>query len=547
MKNLVFFLFVSLSGMLHAQWHDKHQVLFKRANDPGLGGPTATGGHGPMMTIEIDSHGYSALLLHPGFPSSKTSGMFTHSSSQGTPLFISDAHRVTDWSGTTIQNGDFMNNAGNCPLPVTNDYLADGFVFLPSSMTDSVVKTVFHNHRDLCTHGALPGNSSQGFYVSQIHINNDLPAASFFEPWSSLGIIDSFIYKPPRFIRHGNGRDWWMVLSRRHDLAFKLISTEGDQPLVHNYILPIGSNFLGYAVSSKGNYVAIIYTKVPNDLSTLTLEILTLDRCTGQVQHKKVLPQIPYSDTGDLNNAFGFSPNERFVYYGRDTLWQADMWSELDTIPRVPVYIYDSLNFMEIAHPVSRRWTGIFNYFHYTRAGKIIGNFGSGYYQHTIHYPNEPGLACLVEPKTSFLLDSVASIVPIGDLVGQIETNFWSSFRYSWLNFSVYDLADSPCDTLGIDDPNREITNTHSISGGGTLSVTPNPASVFIEAFWQAPDAVATWSLYDLTGRLVWRRSANGFNNNLVLDVREFPPGTYLLSVQDAAGRVSTERVVVQY
>jgi hypothetical protein len=295
-------------------------------------------------------------------------------------------------------------------------------------------------------------------------------------------------------------------------------------------------------VSPFGNYIGINYSVAvpPNATGKSPYEVLKFDRCTGVVTSFKVAPL----DKQEYEGFTGFSPNERFFYYGGDTLWQCDLWTDQDTMPSEIVYINDTLNFMEFTGN-SRKTVGLFKFFYNTRAGKVIGNFAGGFPNHTIHYPNEPGMACMIEPKTAYFRDTLLAFQPNQPTN---PLNFSNRWLYQKVYYRVYDLADSPCDTLGIDDPYPSPpNNTYTpLPENGVLSIAPNPTSTVIQAYWQAPVAVSFWAIHDLTGRLIWSHRANGYNNGLLLDATPFAAGTYLLTVRDALGRTSTERLVVE-
>ena len=94
-------------------------------------------------------------------------------------------------------------------------------------------------------------------------------------------------------------------------------------------------------------------------------------------------------------------------------------------------------------------------------------------------------------------------------------------------NFDLYDLPNSICDTLGIDDP----SNTKELYGRNIeLVIYPSPAKDKISVS-VGKELIYNWQVFDLTGRLVLDGKGNSNGDLLTIPLEHCSAGTYTLSV----------------
>jgi len=155
----------------------------------------------------------------------------------------------------------------------------------------------------------------------------------------------------PVIIKHGNGRDWWLIIGDMLSQGYftYLIDPDGIHLVHQQRIAPASLTNYGYAIASpNGEYY------ISNDDST-GLWIFNFDRCTGLLSHPRVLPyQPPVFWTSTL----AFSEDGRFMYPGTYLfVYQLDMqtidsaYMAFDTIgryeggasPSPPYYTHFSL------------------------------------------------------------------------------------------------------------------------------------------------------------------------------------------------------------
>ena len=251
----------------------------------------------------------------------------------------------------------------------------------------------------------------------------------------------------PVAIKHGNGRDWWLIsgdmLSQTY-FTF-LVDPKGVHLLQQQNIAPPSLTDYGHCIASPdGNFF------VSNDDST-GLWIFDFDRCSGLLSHPRVLPyQPPVFWTA--SNAF--SPDGRFFYAGTHlVIYQLDMQTidsayitfdtigryEYGTSPNPPFYTHFYLP--ELA-PDSKIYYNTFNY------------------STAFHVINQPQLPLLASDMAQRGL-----ILPRHNA----ETNCY------FPNYRLGKWTDAPCDTLGFVSPpgsnfkdlpwsgNRRITSSEEV------------------------------------------------------------------------------------
>jgi PKD repeat protein len=230
-------------------------------------------------------------------------------------------------------------------------------------------------------------------------------------------------------IKHGNGRDWWLVhgtiFSKTMDLY--LIDKKGIK--FHSSFDDITRSTLRYSYlqgyfSPRGDHYV---TAEGFDLTdTLTLTIYTFDRCIGKFNK---IDSKKYSKRGILFGALSFSPDGKYLYTTNgDKLYQYDMDANniIDSEQIAAVYDGTIDTYYDNELIFSSMVTGPDGRIYCIPAGNTRSI-------HTIEYPEELGSDALV------LQNSIA--LPI--------QNFNSLPNFP--NFRIGSWDGSTCDTLGID------------------------------------------------------------------------------------------------
>jgi hypothetical protein len=225
--------------------------------------------------------------------------------------------------------------------------------------------------------------------------------------------------------RHGNGRDWWVMIPKSntsiyytflltpdslYNLGAQSVGAPINRGLGQAVFSPDGSRYLRYDLYAPG---------VGNKLN-----FYDFDRCTGLLSNQVEL--VNYDSVGAAGLAI--SANSRFAYFitsgyvRQYDLWAPDLAASLDTVG-----VYDGY--------VSP-W-GHHTWFYLAQLApdnKIyINTPSSSNFLHIIHEPDRKGQACLLEQHGFEMPSRNAFTMP--------------NFPY----FRLGPLDGSPCDTLGID------------------------------------------------------------------------------------------------
>ncbi len=156
--------------------------------------------------------------------------------------------------------------------------------------------------------------------------------------------------------------------------------------------------------------------------------------------------------------------------------------------------------------------------------GKIYMNSTNGCKSlHVIHKPDLPGMAC------QFVQASLR--------LPEFNNWNWPDFQ----NFNLYDLADSPCDSLGIDDPNPPT----KLPDTDRITIYPNPANEGVNIF--IPDCQhSSLKIYNISGVLVKEMPHLEGNTLIEIPTGDWVAGLYFFKLRTSMdGKTTLHKVVV--
>lgn len=315
-------------------------------------------------------------------------------------------------------------------------------------------------------------------------------------------------------VRHGNGRDWWIMAPQFHsDKYYKfLLTPEGlSEPLVQTF----GKKWNNFTGTSQACFSpdGSKYIRMARHSGC---QIADFDRCTGELSNAVNITF--YTDTITAAGC-AVSPNNRFLYLaGSKKMFQFDLLAPDIAASRIVIGIWDGYG-----EPLgSTFFQGML-----APDGKIYFTASNGInILHIIHNPNEGGLACNLEQHGLELPTRHSFSVP--------------NFPY----FRLYESAGSPCDTLGI----ASSTTTAPERAPGPLRILPNPAAAGGDIRVEAGDLFGSGAflqLYDLQGRLLRRMALPEQVSVAYVSASGLSPGVYVVTVS-APGRLQRGRLVVE-
>jgi hypothetical protein len=304
-------------------------------------------------------------------------------------------------------------------------------------------------------------------------------------------------------VRHGNGRDWWLVIPRGNEWLgssngyyFILWTPDGfEEPIYQE----IGNEWSSHdhsgqvAYSPNGEWYARI-----NPFNEL--DLFRFDRCAGALYDPL---HISFPEDTVACAGVAFSPNSRFLYASYQLkVYQFDLWAPDISASRQVVAEYDGF---QSPPPFST------TFFQAMLApdGKIYLTAPNGVnILHVIHQPDKYGQACEVEQHGLTLPATHSFNVP---------------------NFPHYRLLDkpgSPCDTLGIDGGPMVGTEAPVRANSQELVLYPNPVGDADAVSLQGPEGTGQVEVYDLRGI---RFYSAAHTSGEALPVGDLPRGVYVV------------------
>jgi hypothetical protein len=317
-------------------------------------------------------------------------------------------------------------------------------------------------------------------------------------------------------VRHGNGRDWWIVMPEFGNKIWHafILSPEGIAPQTPSNValgVPGCEKHMETNISPDGSKIA--------NWGDCKVTVLDFDRCSGVFDNLLELSAPTHWIPG---GGVAFSPSGRYLYAtSQNVLFRADLESsspQLDTMR----YSYDPYNLSPYYVPG--------NTFHYLvngANGAIYGNIPSrAKHLHTLKRPDG-----LTIDSIDFRAKAIKLPVP-----GVRTLPHFPHFR-------LYDLPDSPCDTLGIDGPTVSAPEP-APEAAALLHLQPNPAADEVLVALSEPLA-GRWQLVAPTGLVVLRGDWAATQATQRVDVSRLAAGVYFFQFMAESGRVATTQKVV--
>lgn len=264
-------------------------------------------------------------------------------------------------------------------------------------------------------------------------------------------------------IKHGNGRDWWIVIPQEYVNVYNFYLLTPDTilgPFTQNWEDGTASEY----VKTGWN---IVFSPDGKKFGRVTLStgfnrifLYDFDRCTGTLSNPQV---IKVNDPDVYASWAGISPNSRFLYFqiAQNKLFQYDLQA-----PDI-----EASGLLIAEHDGFTPPTGFSTAFHAMALApnnKIYMCCTSGiYYYHTIHNPDRLGLACDFRQHDLELPTVNNSQMP------------------NFPNFRLGSIDGSPCDTLGLDNLPVAHFRWETEDSISLLKVEFTDLSYYEPAIWQ--------------------------------------------------------------
>ena len=450
-------------------------------------------------TTGIDSF-YHTLVQSRGSCSSISDSMgnlLFYSASPDLPTYLSgtslpigavyNRQNLVMQNGLNVMTSGWYNEMVIIPDPSGNNQ----FYLFGAGVTITTNPGLRYSKIDLNQNGGLGAVTLKNVVVDPLPINDGLKA-----------------------IRHGNGRDWWLLYKHSDFLSDTLFTL---------LITPIGvvsyppqkmgalveSSIYRFSVSPDGNLVAATSTYG-------RLELFDFDRCTGGFSNHRIIRQVPPQSTDDKDNFWTseFSASGRYLYVSTYNvnayLFQFDLLAPNIFASRV---MLDSIDVPYT--PASALKRGPDNRIYRAIAWSIGYPYPDSSYNaynthlSVINSPDSAGLACDYQPFSVYLPNCRTYL--------GLPNN---------PDYTLGAIIGSPCDTLtvGIDENNLDEQDN--------LVIAPNPFTARFKVSLKKgsfPSQIS-YQVYNLQGQKVASgKLANQFDNYIELE--NVNAGMYLLEM----------------
>ncbi|MCC7464715.1 MAG: T9SS type A sorting domain-containing protein [Saprospiraceae bacterium] len=299
-------------------------------------------------------------------------------------------------------------------------------------------------------------------------------------------------------IRHGNGRDWWVIVPEFGNKTWYtfLLSPKGFEampPQDVSLMLPGCEHHEATVASLDGSRIA--------NWGDCKVSVLRFDRCAGALSDLQELDAPAHWFPG---GGLSFSASGRYLYAtSHNVLHRADLDAVLPKL--------DTMRF-SFAPSGQSPYDVPGNTFHYmvnAPDGYIYGNIPSrARFLHVLESPDEENKADI-------------DFVPQGL---SLPVTCVRTLPY-FPNFRLLDVPESLCDTLGINMPTEVSDPEQKLDW--KVSLAPNPAGETLHL--QTESAIETLQVFDATGREMRSFSVTPSIKGATVHIRQLPGGLYYL------------------
>ena len=506
-------------GEVQGQKHD-YQWLFGYGNS-GAATDTDFGG----VTIDFN---YSPILINQHIRLADfDEDNVSYSNNNGELLFYSNGGQIFDARDSIMLDGDSLNygELWHSTLVVTGNKF-QGLRIIQGMLAltypgDSAYAVLYHySIRDANFPDGLQTGITDTFYYSSISLNENNGLGKVIRKNEKL-CSDSLAYSQLSAVRHGNGRDWWIIHPYyRGNCYYTFLLTPHGTSLYE--IQCIGGDQMGNSAISTSCFS-------PNGEKYFWvnaidgIHMFDFDRCSGMLSTPQII-SFPFATSGDTLgpiSGIAVSPNNQFLYvsainfiYQYD-LAASDISASVETIATWdgtfdPSYPFANTFFLAQSGP----------------DGKIYFNAAEGTKSLTVvNAPDKKGDSSLVN------LHSV-----------KLHTNNDGSIP-NFPNYRLGAQTGSACDTLS--------TATQNIRDAREqiLKVFPNPANDITTIDYGFTDwnkGPVTLQITDALGQVVYTQSLPMYSGFQRLDVSRFSAGLYNVAIKRGGATVAVSKLVKQ-
>ena len=504
------------------------------------------GGHGSVFSdsaaavlLQFNNDGLSYSNFHSELYLER--GIFAMSNAEGELQFYTNGNAVASWDHDIMPDGKGFNQGS-----IFDDF--DSF------FGDTVINDTYMPY----TYQVIPdADDGNVYYMVHAFIVEEGECPLLYVPKMQISKIDmsanggrgEVVYKNHYFdeelmgatfamVRHGNGRDWWVVMHSMDGLAYRSVLLQRDSVVrvVQSSVPGLSSSWFDCADWWATNRNLLTASRDGSRLADIYGEgwakLLDFDRCSGAVSLIDTINtgitqlEVFGGDTIDCNiNGLEFSPSGRYLYgigcaeVAQWDLWAGDIAASMVKLGGVPWWLDENQNVME-------GFVGGFTTFAHGPDGKIYNLHRTSH--SVIEYPDEAGEAsglCLAA-------DSPPSCLGVP----------YYLFSTPHPNYRLGALTGSGCDTI------LSSTEPPLAGSGYGVEASPSVASEQVQVSITLPSydsSTAEVQVVDMLGRVLHRHRFAPYAYLHDLDVSGWAPGVYNIVLLEKGRPKAATRLVV--
>ncbi|GAB4492508.1 MAG: hypothetical protein OHK0019_14560 [Saprospiraceae bacterium] len=331
------------------------------------------------------------------------------------------------------------------------------------------------------------------YSIVDINANNGLGQMTVK---AQTAVNDTLLQGTLQAVRHGNGRDWWVVVHEFNSTRFYVLLLSPDG------ITAADAQSAGFFIFNSNNGQTTFspdgsWLGMTDNLSD-TAYLWRFDRCVGLFLPETILSFGPGQAWNGIGTGCSFSPSSRYFY--------ASDYSNLYQFDLEAGNIGDSKELAGKWDGLGTPYSGVsFNRHLNAPDGKIYMSLYDGQNQNlnAINEPDEPGTACQFQNRAiSLPARSSTSMPNYPNLRLGAVTDFPCSKRAANISNAFWKISPNP--------------------GNGVFSIKCEPPLQSNEAFLV--------EMYSLSGQLV-RSENRRFLWEQTFDFQDVSPGVYLLRI----------------
>lgn len=427
---------------------------------------------------------------------------------------VEDCASISDTSGQLLfyTNGVNVYNRLGEIMP-NGDSLATGFLWQYGA--DAPQSVLILQEPDSNHLYYLFTRSDSRLSYSIINMNLDSSLGDL--PVKNLWLYDEPVQRYMTAIRHGNGKDWWLITHGLQSkfMAWKISSSGIDPPVISS--IGLFYNYAGF-----NSHVEIVSNLQGNQLafsSANGIHIVDFDRCHGTFDNFQTiaLPETPYS--------FAYSPNGTRLYFSFHYNFFPTYLRQLclDCIGPLDSNIIEIFHNFNLNYNLGQIQNG--------PDGKIYVTMGYGWATDTITDFYNLNLSVINDPdQLGMACDFDTATISLGG------------------NYSLFGLPNSPYYNMPsvVPDCNDSIAVSSSVAEESFPRLYPDPARDFL--FVHLPgnkNTLVSCYIYDNLGRCVMHGEKNFFLNGQI-DIRSLHRGVYYMIIRDKNSILLKEEFIRQ-